>query len=61
MEVDFRLKYPNDKSYDFRHFISNWGKFTEAILNIRRSSVKDKHANNLLSQYDTAQLMKGIY
>jgi len=47
-------------SYDFSHFINNWTKFTKAILNIRRSSIKDKHANNLLSQYDAAQLMKGI-
>ncbi|KAE9524413.1 hypothetical protein AGLY_015134 [Aphis glycines] len=58
VEIDFRLKYPNDMSYDFSHFINNWTKFTKAILNIRRSSIKDKHANNLLSQYDAAQLMK---
>jgi len=62
VEKDFELQYPNREEFkDWNIFLRNWTCFTRSIVNIRRGSVKDKHALQLLSQLDSAELNKGRY
>ncbi|CAI6376176.1 unnamed protein product [Macrosiphum euphorbiae] len=59
VEKDFELQYPNREEFkDWNIFLRNWTCFTRSIVNIRRGSVKDKHALQLLSQLDSAELNK---
>ncbi|XP_050066661.1 uncharacterized protein LOC126555825, partial [Aphis gossypii] len=60
---DFKLEYPqihetlNDWS---AVFIKKWILFSDTIVSLRRSSVKDSHARELLKHLDAAQLRGSI-
>ncbi|KAL4130678.1 hypothetical protein QTP88_008082 [Uroleucon formosanum] len=41
---------------DFNCFLNSWEVFSTKLLKIRRSSIKDKYAINLLSNLDSAKL-----
>ncbi|KAE9528505.1 hypothetical protein AGLY_012076, partial [Aphis glycines] len=59
IKKDFELQYPSKEEFkNWSIFLSNWTCFTRSIVNIRRGSVKDKHAIQLLSQFDSAELNK---
>jgi len=55
---DFRIGYPesHDLFKDFNCFLNSWEVFSTKLLKIRRSSIKDKYASNLLSNLDSAEL-----
>jgi len=62
IEKDFELQYPSKEEFkNWSIFLSNWTYFTQSIVNIRRGSVKVKHALQLLSQLDSAELNKGRF
>ncbi|XP_016661383.1 uncharacterized protein LOC100571824 isoform X2 [Acyrthosiphon pisum] len=55
---DYRIGYPesHDLFKDFNCFLNSWEVFSTKLLKIRRSSIKDKYAINLLSNLDSAEL-----
>lgn len=58
IEEDFRIGYPesHDLFKDFNCFLNSWDVFSTKLLKIRRSSIKDKYASNLLSNLDLTEL-----
>jgi len=56
---DFKLEYPqiHETLSDWSAvFIKKWILFSDTIVSLRRSSVKDSHARELLKHLDAAQL-----
>lgn len=55
---DFKLEYPliHETFSDWSVFIKKWILFSDTIVGLRRSSVKDNHAKELLKHLDAAQL-----
>ncbi|XP_050061989.1 uncharacterized protein LOC126551885 isoform X2 [Aphis gossypii] len=55
---DFELCYSDshEQFKDWNCFLNSWDIFTTKLLKIRRSSIKDKYALNLLSVLDLAEL-----
>lgn len=56
---DFKLEYPqieHETLSDWSVYIKKWILFSDIIVSVRRSSVKDNHARELLKHLDAAQL-----
>lgn len=56
---DFKIGFPSVDN-NWNSFVHNWSNFTDILLNLRRGSVKDKYAQDLLSKLDAAQVRKGM-
>ncbi|XP_022166092.1 uncharacterized protein LOC111030737 isoform X2 [Myzus persicae] len=60
---DFKLEYPqieHETLSDWSVYIKKWILFSDIIVSVRRSSVKDNHARELLKHLDAAQLRGSI-
>lgn len=58
---DFFMAYPDQKNYlhDWPNYINKWTSFSNNLLSIRRNSIKDNYAKQLLKQFDAVQLSGG--
>ncbi|XP_050062912.1 uncharacterized protein LOC114119410 [Aphis gossypii] len=55
---DFFLDYPSQKTLfpDWKAYLTKWTKVSNILINVRRSSIKDKHAKGLLSKLDSVHI-----
>lgn len=55
---DFKLQYPqvHETISDWSVFLKKWLLFSNTVISLRRSSIKDNIAKDLLKHLDAAQL-----